>query len=311
MYSAPTYDVNRFIGGVSSKYYASLRDDPHTPMLNRALQGAWAPASTWKLATAVIGLQLGLVSMESRMPQPCNGGYFAGRVFKCWDHKGHGDITLAQAIAKSCDVYFYQLGIKIGLTKLLAGGVQLGFGERTGIDLPSEVRSQWPEGVEYFNKKYGPRGWTSTVVLSLSIGQANNAQTPLNMAKFYTALATDGAAAQPQIVARDPVRDQVLNLKPEQLRGLQDALSDVLTRGTGAGAQIQGLTIAGKTGTSQRPPHPDDAWFVGYAPANEPKIVVAVILEEGLHGTVAAKLATKVMESYLKRGLAFTGPTND
>ncbi len=311
LYSAPTYDINRFIGGVSSKYFSSLRDDPHKPLLNRALQGAWAPASTFKLATAVIGLQMGLVSIDTRMPQPCTGSFFYGRVFKCHDHRGHGDITLAQAIAKSCDVYFYQLGLKIGLAKLLAGGITLGFNERTGIDLPSETRSQWPQALDYFNKKYGPRGWNQSVVLSMSIGQADNAQTPLNMAKFYTALATDGATAQPQIVAHEPVRTQILNIKPDQLRDLQLALGDVLTSGTGASARIQGLTIAGKTGTSQRPPHPDDAWFVGYAPVDDPKIVVAVIIEEGLHGPVAAKVATKIMESYLKKGLTFTGPTND
>jgi penicillin-binding protein 2 len=311
LYSAPSYDINRFIGGVPPKYYASLRDDPHVPMFNRALQGTYAPASTWKLATAVIGLQRGLVTMDTRMPQPCSGSYYYGRVFKCWDKHGHGDVTLAQAIAKSCDVYFYQLGLKIQLANLLAGGVKLGFGERTGIDLPGESRSIWPEGVEYFNKKYGKGGWNPSVVLSLSIGQANNAQTPLNMARFYTALATDGAAAEPQIVAKEPVREQILNLDKEQLRGLQLALADVVSRGTAAGAQIQGLLIAGKTGTAQNPPYPDNAWFVGYAPVDNPKIVLAVILEEGLHGSAAAKVATKMMERYLKTRLTLQSVTED
>jgi penicillin-binding protein 2 len=280
-------------------------------MFNRALQGTYAPASTWKLATAVIGLQLGLVTMDSHMPQPCRGAYVYGRVFKCWDHNGHGDITLAQAIAKSCDVYFYQLGLRINLARLIVGGLSLGFREKTGIDMPGEIRPNWPESIDYFNKRWGPRGWNPSVVLSLSIGQADNAQTPLNMARFYTALATDGAAAQPQIVARTPVRTQILNLDSTQLKGLQMALSDVLTRGTGAGAQIQGLTIAGKTGTAQFTGHPDNAWFVGYAPADQPKIVVAVIIEEGLHGSVAAKVATKLMERFLKKHLTLNSITND
>ncbi len=311
-YSAPTYDPNRFIGGAPPKYYQSLLDDPNKPLYNRALQGTYAPASTWKLATAVIGLQRGLVTMDTRMPQPCTGGYFYGRVFKCWDKRGHGDITLAQAIAKSCDVYFYQLGLKIGLSQLIAGGVSLGFRDTTGIDLPNERRPRWPESVEYFNRRYGARGWNASVVLSLSIGQADNAQTPLNMARFYTALATDGSAATPQIVARPPVRKQILNLTSDQLDGLQLALADVVSRGTAAGAQIQGLLIAGKTGTAQNPPHPDNAWFVGFAPVEHPKIVVAVILEEGLHGTAAAKVATKMMERYLNaKGLTFKAVTND
>ena len=303
LYSAPSYDINRFVGNVPPKYFASVRDDPHAPMFNRALMGSYAPASTFKLATAVIGLQLGLVTMDTRMPQPCSGGYYYGRVFKCWDKKGHGDVTLAQAIAKSCDVYFYQLGLKIQLSNLLAGGVKLGFAERTGIDMPGERKSTWPEGTDYFNRKYGKGGWNPSVVLSLAIGQADDAQTPLNMARFYTALATDGSAAQPQIVASDPVRKQILNLTPDQLEGIQLALADVVSRGTAAGSQIKGLSIAGKTGTAQNPPHPDNAWFVGYAPVDDPKIVVAILVEEGLHGSAAARVATKMMERYLKARL--------
>ncbi len=311
MYSAPTYDVNKFIGGAPASYYQSLLDNPHTPLNNRALNGQYAPASTFKLATAIIGMQRGLVTMDSHMPQPCTGGYYYGRIFKCWDHRGHGDITLAQAIAKSCDVYFYQLGLKIGLAGLLAGGVSLGFKDSTRIDLPGEKRPRWPESVAYFNKRYGARGWNASVVLSLSIGQADNAQTPLNMARFYAALATDGAAPTPHIVAKPVERKQVVNLESDQLRGLQLALADVVTRGTGTVAQISGLTIAGKTGTQQNPPHPDNAWFVGYAPVLKPQIVVAVILEEGLHGTHAAQVATKIMERFLKKRLSLNILTPD
>jgi penicillin-binding protein 2 len=310
--SAPSYDVNKFVGGISAEYYKQLLDDPRKPLYNKATQGRYPPASTFKLATAVIGLQRGIVTMDSHMEKPCTGGYtYGGRYFKCWDHSGHGDITLAQAIAKSCDVYFYQLGLKIGLLNLVAGGVQLGMHDLSGIDLPQESRSQFPESKKYFDQKYGPRGWTTGFVLSMAIGQGDNAQTPLNMAKFYTALATDGKAATPRIVDTTVVRTEELNLKPEQLEGLRNALSDVLTRGTGAAAQIQGLTIAGKTGTAQNTGHPDHAWFIGYAPADKPKIVVAVMLEYGLHGTAAAKIATKMMERYLKAHLTLTSATPD
>lgn len=311
LYSAPSYDINRFVGGVSSAFYQSLLKDKHTPLVNRAIQGTYPPASAWKLATAAIGLQLGLVTMDTRMEQPCTGGYYYGRVFKCWDKRGHGDVTLAQAIAKSCDVYFYQLGLKIGLNRLLAGGVRLGFGEKTGIDLPNERTPTWPESTDYFDRKYGARGWNRSVALSLSIGQANNSQTPLNMARFYTALATDGRAATPQVVARTPERKQILDLTPEQLAGMQLALADVVSRGTAAGARIQGLTIAGKTGTAEVPPLKDFAWFVGYAPADDPKIVLAIVIEEGLHGSTAARVATKLMERYLKTTLTMTTVTND
>jgi penicillin-binding protein 2 len=149
------------------------------------------------------------------------------------------------------------------------------------------------------------------VVLSLSIGQANNAQTPLSMARFYTALATDGSAATPHIVARAPERTRIINLDSAQLRSVQLALADVVSSGTAAGAQIQGLTIAGKTGTAQNPPFKDNAWFVGYAPADKPRIVLAIIIEEGLHGSTAAKIATKLMERYLKTRLTMNLVTND
>jgi penicillin-binding protein 2 len=311
LYSAPTYDINKFIGSIPRKMFEELRTDPHTPLVNRATQGKYPPASTWKLATAVMGLERGLVKMETRMEQPCTGGYYFGRYFKCWDKRGHGDVTLTQAIAKSCDVYFYQLGLKIGLSNLLAGGVRLGFGEKTHVDLPAEGTSIWPENTKYFDRKYGPRGWNPSVVLSLSIGQANNSQTPINMARFYTALATDGYAATPQIVAREPERTKLFDLTPEQLRGVQMALADVVSRGTAAGAQIQGLTIAGKTGTAQVPPLKDFAWFVGYAPANDPKIVLAIVIEEGEHGSSAAKVATKLMERYLKTRLTLTSTPTD
>ncbi|AMW04994.1 hypothetical protein GEMMAAP_09470 [Gemmatimonas phototrophica] len=311
IYSAPSYDINRFIGGVSNAYYKELQEHQYTPLFNRALSGRYPPASTWKLATAALGMELGLVTMETHMETPCTGGYYYGRVFKCWDKRGHGDITLAQAIAKSCDVYFYQLGLKIGITRLLAGGVRLGFGEPTGIDMPGEKRSIWPRSTEYFDRTYGPRGWNKSVVLSLSIGQADNSQTPINMARFYTALATDGYAATPQIVARTPERKKLLNLNAEQIKSIQVALADVVSRGTAAGAQIQGLTIAGKTGTAQVTGQEDYAWFVGYAPADKPRIVLAIIIEEGLHGSTAAKVATKLMERYLKAKLTMTAVTND
>jgi penicillin-binding protein 2 len=311
LYSAPSYDINRFIGGIPVSLYRTLLEDPHKPLYNRALQGTYAPASTFKLATAVLGMEMGLVTMDTHMRQPCTGGFFNGRLFRCWEKKGHGDISLAQAIAQSCDVYFYQLGLKIGLSNLLAGGVRLGFGDKTGIDLPNERTPTWPASTAYFDRRYGPRGWNRSVVLSLSIGQANNAQTPLSMAHFYTALATDGQAARPQIVQQTPERSPILRLDSTQLREVQLALASVVSSGTAAGARIEGLTIAGKTGTAQNPPYKDNAWFVGYAPADNPRIVVAIIIEEGLHGSTAAKVATRLMERYLKARLSLTGVTND
>lgn len=303
IHSAPTFDPNRFIGGVSASYYKELTEDTRRPLYNKAMQGRYPPASTFKLATAAMALEAGLVDFDTRMEQPCTGGYtFGTRYFRCWDRKGHGNVNLSQAIAKSCDVYFYQLGLRMTLSRMLAGGVKLKFREKSGIDLPNETTPQWPYAVEYFNKRYGPNGWTNAVTLNLSIGQGENTQTILNMARFYTALATDGSAARPEVVTRKPERTKILDLTPAQLAGLRDAMADVVSgRGTAASAAIQGVILAGKTGTAQNETGKDHAWFVGFAPKDDPKIVVAVMLWQGEHGYAAARIASKVVEHYLKR----------
>ena len=304
LHSAPTYDPNRFTGGIQKSYWDSLNTDPRRPMYNKAVQGRYPPASTFKLATALLAMQDSVLHtrLDERQPVPCTGGYWYGRYWRCWDKRGHGDVNLRQAIEKSCDVYFYQLGLKLGLTKLIAGGVSLGFGERSAIDLPSETKPEFPYALEYYKKRY-PRGFVpGSQALNLSIGQGENAQTVVNMAKFYTALANDGWMTTPSIRKHDtPERRRIFTLTADQMDGIRGALAGVVSaRGTAGSAAIQGVTIAGKTGTAQAPPNPDHAWFVGFAPAEQPKIVVAVFLEFGEHGYFAARLASKIIEAYLK-----------
>ena len=306
LYSAPSFDPNRFIGGVSSSYYDSLQTNPARPMYNKALQGIYPPASTWKLATAVMGLQDNAITPTSRMPQPCNGYYYFGnRAWRCWEKSGHGSLDLTGAIAKSCDVYFYQLGLKLGVSRLVAGGVQLGFSSRSGIDIPEEFRSKYPDGLGYFDEKWGPRGWTpGGVALNLSIGQGDNAQTVVNMAKFYTALATDGHAAKPEIVRRQPERTKIIDLSAEHMAVLRNAMIGVTQAGgTAASAALTGVALAGKTGTAQTAALGrsicDHAWFVGFAPADKPKVVISVLLECGEHGYSAARIASRIVGKYL------------
>ncbi len=301
LYSGPSYDPNKFTGGIPKAYWDSLNTNPKRPLYNKAVQGRYPPASTFKLATAVLGLQSGIVKLTDHMPQPCTGGFTFGRYWKCWNKHGHGDLTLERAIETSCDVYFYQLGLKIGLRNLVAGGVSLKFGERSGIDLPSETKPEFPYAMDYYKRKF-PRGFVpASEALNVAIGQGSDAQTVVNMAKFYTALANDGVMVQPSIVRRVTPRQRVFQLADTDMAGVRNALAGVLARGTARSAQLQGVAIAGKTGTAQNPPNPDHAWFVGYAPADDPKIVVAVFLEYGLHGDHAARVASKIIESYLKK----------
>ena len=301
LHSAPIFDPNDFIGGISNPKYAALLNDPRKPLYNKALQGVYPPASTFKLATSIIALQAGIVGLGDRMVEPCRGAYqFGTRPFRCWERKGHGSLTLAQAIEKSCDVYFYQLGLMIGLDRFLPGGTAMAFGRSTGVDLPEESRSLWPATTAYFDKEYGKGNWTNAVTLNLAIGQGENSQTVINMARFYTALATDGNAVRPHIVNKPVERTKLFELTPEQMAGLREALHGVVsTRGTAASAAVQGVEVAGKTGTAQNQGK-DHGWFVGFAPKNDPRIVVAVLVEFGEHGYVAARIATKMMERFLK-----------
>ena len=309
MYSAPSWDPNRFVGGVSFAYYDSLLKDPRAPLYNKVTQGVYPPGSTWKLATALIGLQDSLVTMDSHMPEPCRGTYYYGNgVWHCHDLHGHGDLTLTQAIEKSCDIYFYQLGLKLGLTRLIAGGLKLGFDSPSGIDLPEDSRPRFPDRLKYFDDKYGPRGWTQgATVMNMSIGQGENAQTVIDMAKFYAALAENGVQPTPEIAATKlPERHQLFTLSPTQEDNVRSALIGVAQAGgTAASAQIQGVLLAGKTGTAQTGVRKNGvelnhAWFAGFAPANDPKILVVVMIEYGGEGPRAARAASSIISYYLK-----------
>ena len=306
LYSAPSWDGNRFIGGIPVAYWDSLRTDKRRPLYNKALQGQYPPGSTWKLATTAIGLETGTVKMTDHMPIPCTGGLtYGSRYFRCWDKRGHGSLDLKGAIAKSCDVYFYQLGLKLGIARLVAGGVEIGFQKKAGVDLPEEKRPRFPESTEYFDRKYGKGRWSNGLVLSMAIGQGDNSQTIMNMAKFYTALATDGKAARPQIRTSAPERVQVVQLDDQQIEQMRQALVGVVTAGTAAASAIKGVQLAGKTGTAQSGTldaagkELNHAWFVGFAPADKPSIVVAVMIEFGGHGTRAAQIASKIIAAYL------------
>ena len=306
LHSAPSFDPNWFIGRLSDERYNELSTNPGKPLYNKVMQGRYPPASTFKLATAIIGMQNNVVRLGDRMPEPCRGGFMYGnRYFKCWEKAGHGDITLARAIEVSCDTYFYQLGIRIGLNRLLDGATAMKFRERTGIDLPGESAPQWPASREYFDKRYG-RNWTEAVILNLSIGQGENDQTVTSMARFYSALATGGMAVKPEIVRARLEREQIFQLTPEQMAGLRDAMKGVVTStGTAGSAAIQGVVLAGKTGTAQMPyPLKDHSWFVGFAPADDPKILVSVMLVNREHGYNAARAASKAIAFYLKQAVA-------
>jgi penicillin-binding protein 2 len=308
IHTAPSIDPNRWIGGAPKALMDSaLADTIGRPLYNKALQGLYPPGSTFKLAMAVMGLKADPQLWKKHMPAPCTGSYYFGnRAWRCWEAGGHGYVDLAGAIAKSCDVYFYQLGLQLTLERMSVGGVDLGFASRTGIDLPSESKPRWPDRIpQYLDEKYGKGRWNRGLTLNLSIGQGENSQTILNVARFYGALATDGSEPQLQVAQQPVQRKKVIDLPADQLADLRQAMLGVTSAGgTAASAALKGVALAGKTGTAQsghkvNGVELNHAWFAGMAPADDPKIVVVVMLEFGGHGTRAARIASAIIGHYL------------
>jgi penicillin-binding protein 2 len=310
-YSAPAYDPNEFIGGISSAGWRALNEDPALPLLDRAVQVRYPPASPFKLAMAAMALRRGLIDLHTRMPDPCRGYYqYGNRAFKCWKKTGHGSLDLEGAIAQSCDVYFYQLGLRLGLNAILQDGVLLGFKEKSGIDLPNEVTPIFPASTAYYDKVYGPRNWSSAVILNLAIGQGENTQTLINMVRFYAGLSSGGKAPVPYVVRPSGANAHDLGLSTAQLESMRTALIAVLEKGgTASASSSKDLAVAGKTGTAQNPHGKDHGWFIGFAPADKPEIIIGGVMEFAVHGTVVAPYVVRAIRRYLL-GPADSGKTS-
>ena len=253
LYSAPTFDPNAFVGGIEPDEWASLNSDPDQPLFNRAVVGRYAPGSTWKLAVAAIGLQLGLVEAHDYMPRGCTGGMFVGnRRYRCWDEAGHGSLNLVEAIQHSCNVYFYQLGLSIGLERLLVNANDMGFARQCGIDLPRESPGVFPSGLGFWEERFGYRA-RETEVLSLAIGQGPNDQTPLGIAQFYLAMARGGQAPAPRILQGEEAGDTWdIGISPEHGKVLMEGLRRVfLPGGTGYLSSVEHWELMGKSGTAR------------------------------------------------------------
>jgi penicillin-binding protein 2 len=314
LYSAPSFDPTEFVGGISRERWQSLNEDPDLPLYNRAAVGKYPPASTWKLASAAIALEQGVVRPEEFMPEPCRGSYrFQGRTARCWNPSGHGHLNLAGAIAASCNVYFYQLGIRVGLERLVEEGTRIGFNERCGIDLPQEEAGDFPESLDWWQRvhRYRP---AENEVMTMVIGQGPNSQTPLKMAQFYLALGRGGSAPAPQLYRNrsggaNTEAAWELDLAPENLTALQDGLRQVMSSGTAFRSQVEHWDLIGKTGTAQHSASQDrpHAWFAGLAGrwGGDMEIAIVVIVEEvapGMGGSsAAAPIAAKAADFHLRR----------
>jgi penicillin-binding protein 2 len=314
LYSSPTFDPNLFSGRVNRAAWRQVVQDPSRPLFNRAIQSRYPPGSTFKLVLAAMGLELGEIQERSHMDVPCRGGYqFGRRWFRCWRQGGHGSLDLRGAILQSCDAYFYQLGLRIGLDQFTRHALAWGFGAATGVDLPEERAGLVPSSAGWFDERYGKGNWGPGVLLNLAIGQGEISQTPLKMAQFYAALLNGGELLRPRLLHdssedADPRAGRVvegkLPISVENLDVLRNALAGVVNEPGGTAYSSMHITplrygIGGKTGTSEFRGQEDYGWFVGYAPLEDPRIVVALIVEEGRHGSTVAPIAKTLIETYL------------
>lgn len=311
--SKPTYDPNLFSGFMSRSEYQSLAGDERQPLFDRTIRGTYPPGSTAKLLTAGAALEEGIITPETRFA-PCHGGFqFGNRYFHCHLKKGHGSLDLLGAIAQSCDTYFYQLGLKLGLEAWSRYAKQCGFEQPTGIDMPGEKIGHAPNR-GWFEKTYGKYNWTKAVMLNLAIGQGEFLVTPLSLAQFFCGIANHGAVMKPHLLRylRSPNGEtnyyhqeiaRVLPFSEQTLEILKEGCYRVVNGGgTAARSRIAEVMMGGKTGTAENPHGKAHAWFVGYAPTLDPQILGCVIVENAGHGsTVAAPIVRQVLIRYFEK----------
>jgi len=311
--SQPSFDPNIFAVAVPPILWDSLSNDPLHPLLNRAVQATFPPGSTFKPITATAGLRSGLVDPGTRL-LPCFGAYrFGRRVFHCWELEGHGSLRLDDAIAQSCDVYFYQIGAKMDLDRFADISRQCGFGSPTGIDLPGERDGLIPDS-KYMNNRYGRSGWGQGFLLNHSIGQGEILTTPLQIARFYAGLGSsrlisprilyESVDAEGVSTSHAPPVSEPLPIESDELSSILRGLTLVVEgeRGTGRAARLAGIETAGKTGTAENPHGEDHAWYAAWAPAKHPRIALAVIVENAGHGgDIAAPMVGQFLRYFFGR----------
>ncbi|MBN1233536.1 MAG: penicillin-binding protein 2 [Candidatus Coatesbacteria bacterium] len=307
----PTFNANMLSRGVSVKLWKAISQDPLHPLLNRAIQAAYPPASTFKVVTAGAALQARLIS-PFEMLKPCTGRYrYGDRLFYCWEKTGHGgNLDLNKGMTYSCDIYFYQVAERLGLERLTEYSKLCGFGFLSGIDIPYERRGLVPSE-RYYNLVFGKGNWGRGVSLNLAIGQGEMLVTPIQLITLFSGIANDGVVVQPHVLKEIRFQGKLeekfipktyhLPFSKQNIQYIKEAARRVIAakNATGKEARIKGLETAGKTGTAQNPHGPNHAWFVGFAPVNDPEICVVVFLEHGIAGgTYAAPIFRKVVQSY-------------
>ncbi|MFQ5900100.1 MAG: penicillin-binding protein 2 [Thermodesulfobacteriota bacterium] len=326
MVSSPSFDPNLFAGGISKEDWDKLMANPFRILENKAIQGQYPPASTFKVVTAAAALEEEIITPDTEIFS--GGSYRLGRsVFRDWREEGHGYIDIYDAIVESADTFFYQIGLSLGVDSLAKYSSGFGLGRETGILLNNEKKGLVP--TSKWKRRFVGERWYDGETLTIAIGQGYSLATPLQMLNLFSAIANGGKLFVPQIVESIDINGRAVSapftpkeigrlpISPENLNIIKDALLGVVEEdnGTGRIMRIKGVKVAGKTGTAQvvrlreddknkEVPYEfrDHSWFVGFAPFEKPEIAVAVLVEHGGYGAVtAAPIAKKVIKAYLMK----------
>jgi len=326
--SQPSFDPNIFTYGINKKDWKKLNTDKHLPLLNKTLNGVYAPGSTFKIVTALAGLESGIIKPTETMF--CPGHYDLGNHrFYCWKRGGHGEVNFYDALSWSCDTYFYEIGKRIGIDKIQSMAKRLGLGEKTGIDFPHERTGLVPNRI--WKKAIKNSSWKQGETLITAIGQGYLLASPLQLAVMTSRISNGGYAVKPHLLMSDEYKEENkkplgynLNFKKRNIRVLKKALNYVVNRKTGTAYSSrileEGMSMAGKTGTAQVRriskneraegvtrnnnlpwKERDHALFVGYAPVKNSRYVAAVIIEHGGSGShAAAPIVRDILEECQK-----------
>ena len=316
--SRPGFDPNKFTSGISREDWKAMSTDKAHPLQNKAIQAGYPPGSTFKILMALAALESGVINEHTTFG--CNGGFrFGNRVFKCWKANGHGSVAVRRAIVESCDVFFYNVGLKLGINRIHKMAETIGLAKATGIDLPAEQKGIIPS-VEWKQKRFN-QPWYEGETVSVAIGQGAVWLTPIQLAQLASFVANDGKNFKPQIVNRivsttgqlvksfTPVINADIQLRKETLRIVRDGMKGVVNEpsGTAYSSRVASVPMSGKTGTAQAGSMDkgrdfgDHAWFIAYAPSEEPSLAMAVLVEFGGHGgSQSAPIAKAITENLFK-----------
>ncbi len=317
--SSPTYDQNLFASGISKNDWNTLSTDDKKPLIDRAIVSSYAPGSTFKIVTSIAAYEEHKFDTDNHYI--CDGGVHSGKAFfKCLGY--HGSIGYYDAMAKSCNSYFYQLGRDVGVDALRRASEEVGFGEREGLEI-GDAKGVVPS-LEFMQKYYPKSKWYEGDTLNFAIGQGYVSATPLQLANMAAMVANDGVRYKPHLLhgvrpsnGRGPdqlVKPEVaktIQASPEFWAELKKALVGVMDHGTAAGAKIPGVTWAGKTGSAEHGNKTEktNAVFVGFAPAEDPKIAICVLIEKVGHGgDFAAPPARDIVQAFLSEGKSSGAP---